>query len=116
MQKLSYTRDEKVPDAGTFTLYNEDHPVGNMVRMQLHEDRTVVFSGYRIPHPLESRMLIMIRTNGQKSPIQAMDHALDDLRSEFGTIIGCMDEGFRKMGGGGGAPGGGLGGGDYMQY
>ena len=23
--KVSYTRDAKIPDAGTFTLHNEDH-------------------------------------------------------------------------------------------
>ena len=35
--------------------------LGNMVRMQLHEDRAVVFAGYRIPHPLESKMVVMIQ-------------------------------------------------------
>lgn len=105
MNKISYKRDEKVQDAGTFTSMNEDHTIGNMVRMQLHEDRCVVFSGYRVPHPLETRLEIMIQTNAQKTPIQAMDHALDDLRSEFGTIMQCFDEEARRMGGA-----------DLMQY
>lgn len=51
--------------------------------MQLHEDRHVVFSGYRIPHPLENKMLVMISTDGFKSPCAAMEHCLEDLKLEF---------------------------------
>ncbi|KAG1673009.1 hypothetical protein FOA52_005939 [Chlamydomonas sp. UWO 241] len=99
VSKVSWKRDEKLQDAGTFTIMNEDHTVGNMVRMQLHEDRMVVFAGYRVPHPLETKMLIMVQTTGQKSPIQAVDHALDDLRSEIGSIAAAFDDEARRMGG-----------------
>ena len=105
VQKVEYQRDEKVPDAGSFQLFNEDHTIGNLARMQLHEDRCVVFAGYRIPHPLESKLVIMIQTNGQKTPAQAMDHALDDLRSEFGSIQAAFEEEVQRSKGGG-----------YMQY
>jgi len=97
VSKLEFKRDEKLQHAGTITLQNEDHTVGNLVRMQLHDDETVVFAGYRVPHPLESRMLIMVQTTGQKSPIQAVEHALDDLRSEFGTIASAFDEEVRRL-------------------
>lgn len=99
VQKVEYKRDEKIPDAGTFQIMNEDHTIGNLVRMQLHEDRCVVFAGYRIPHPLESKLQIMIQSNGQKTPIQAMDHTLDDLRSEIGSIKAAFDEEAQRMGG-----------------
>lgn len=108
VNKVEYKRDEKIPDAGSFQIMNEDHTIGNLVRMQLHEDRTVVFAGYRIPHPLESKMVVMIQTNGQKTPTQAMDHALDDLRSEFGSILAMFDDEARRNGG--------VGGPEYMTY
>ena len=102
--KVSYRKDDKVQDAGerecfihhgplfpdqpcndtgTFTINNEDHTVGNLVRMQLHEDKAVVFAGYRIPHPLENKMLVMISTDGSKSPVAAMGDTLEDLKLEF---------------------------------
>jgi DNA-directed RNA polymerase II subunit RPB11 len=70
-----------------------------MIRMQLHEDRAIVFAGYRIPHPLESKMLVMIQTNGTKSATQAMEHTLDDLRSEMQSIQSQFDEEARRLGG-----------------
>jgi len=70
--------------------------MGNMLRMQLHEDRSIVFAGYRIPHPLEAKMVVKVQTNGSKTPIQAMEHALDDLRSEVITIQTAFDDEVRK--------------------
>lgn len=99
VNKVEWKRDEKLQDAGTFTIQNEDHTLGNLVRMQLHEDRCVVFAGYRIPHPLESKMLIMVQTNGQKTPVQAVEHALNDLRCEISTIRNAFDDECRRMGG-----------------
>lgn len=34
--------------------------MGNLIRMQLHADRFVVFAGYRIPHPLENKMVVKV--------------------------------------------------------
>jgi hypothetical protein len=31
--RISFDRDTKVPNAGTFTLQREDHTIGNLVRM-----------------------------------------------------------------------------------
>ena len=55
--------------------------------MQLHEDRNVIFAGYRIPHPLEPQMLVMIQTDNLKTPCQAMEHALEDLKIEFSSLL-----------------------------
>ena len=41
------------------------------MRHQLLKDRTVKFSGYKRPHPLE--------TNGEKNPAQAVKDACDEL-------------------------------------
>lgn len=52
-RKVKYKADTKLKDAGTFTFRSEDHTIGNLLRMQLHADKSTVFAGYRIPHPLE---------------------------------------------------------------
>lgn len=86
VSKLVFKQDTKLEFAGTFTIMHEDHTLGNMVRMQLHLDRTIVFAGYRIPHPLTAKMVIKVQTNGVKSPENAVIHALDDLTTEVTTI------------------------------
>ncbi|KAK9830372.1 hypothetical protein WJX72_011365 [[Myrmecia] bisecta] len=86
LKKVAYERDTKVPNAATFTLQREDHTMGNLIRMQLHRDKHVMFSGYKIPHPLEYRMLIKVQTDGSKTPIEAADGALKDLQDELNDI------------------------------
>jgi DNA-directed RNA polymerase II subunit RPB11 len=66
--RITYAEDQKIADAGTFTLLKEDHTLGNIIRMSLLADGRVLFAGYRMPHPLENRMLIKIKTRpGYKS-------------------------------------------------
>ena len=38
------------------SVQDEDHTLGNCVRLQLLRDRSVKFAGYRKPHPLEKRI------------------------------------------------------------
>mmetsp|Transcript_27011 Transcript_27011/g.68700 ORF Transcript_27011/g.68700 Transcript_27011/m.68700 type:complete len:135 (-) Transcript_27011:633-1037(-) len=95
VSKVSYKADTKLAHAGTLTIMQEDHTLGNLLRMQLFQDKHVVFAGYRIPHPLEPRMVVKVQTTGVKQPTQAVEHALEDLRSEVQTLIGELDEGFR---------------------
>ena len=52
VRKLTFTRDTKVANAGTFIVQKEDHTLGNTVRMQLHRDPNVVFAGYQVPPTL----------------------------------------------------------------
>lgn len=59
--RITYEDDQKLSDAGTFTLLKEDHTLGNPLRMSLLADGRVLFAGYRMPHPLENRMIIRIK-------------------------------------------------------
>eukprot|EP01023_Acetabularia_acetabulum_P042334 TRINITY_DN4173_c0_g2_i1.p2 TRINITY_DN4173_c0_g2~~TRINITY_DN4173_c0_g2_i1.p2 ORF type:complete len:122 (-),score=10.40 TRINITY_DN4173_c0_g2_i1:390-755(-) len=86
LSKVSFERDTKVANAGTFTIQREDHSLGNMIRMQLMEDKRILFAGYRVPHPLEHRLLIKIQTDGSITPAQALDQALADLLGELHHI------------------------------
>lgn len=54
--------------------------LGNMIRMQLHEDsKGVIFAGYRIPHPLESKMVIMVKVRITLSIEYMVTHSHPDL-------------------------------------
>lgn len=85
-KKLEFAADTKLEHAGTYTVEREDHTLGNLVRMQMHRDPAVLFSGYRIPHPLEPRMLIKVQTTGAKAPQKAFTDALDCLQGEVGEL------------------------------
>ena len=61
VRKLTFTRDTKVSNAGTFIVQKEDHTLGNPIRMQLHRDPNVVFAGYQVPHPSDNRIVIKVR-------------------------------------------------------
>ncbi len=85
-KKVTYKADTKLKNAGKFIFRSEDHTIGNMLRMQLHTDKNVVFAGYQIPHPLEPKMVVMVQTDSHKAPEDAMAHALADLGTEFETL------------------------------
>ena len=52
------------PAAATFTLYNEDHTIGNTLRYMLNKTPCVSFCGYSVPHPSEPKMNIRLQTTG----------------------------------------------------
>ncbi|KAH6758403.1 DNA-directed RNA polymerase [Perilla frutescens var. frutescens] len=83
VSKVSYERDTKIINAATFTIEREDHTIGNILRMQLHSDENVLFAGYKLPHPLQYKILIRIQTTSQSSPMQAYNQAINDLDKEL---------------------------------
>ncbi len=85
-RKVEHKQDTKDADGCSFIIQREDHTIGNLVRMQLHSDKDVVFAGYRIPHPLEHKMVVQVRTTGNKSPSDAIADALSDLQAEVAEL------------------------------
>jgi len=81
------TPDTKVQNAVTMVVEREDHTLGNMLRMQLLEDRDVLFSGYRVPHPLEPAIQVKVQTGSEiPGPTQAVEAALGSLLGELKTF------------------------------
>ncbi|KAK0574904.1 hypothetical protein LWI29_030675 [Acer saccharum] len=85
-KKVSYERDTKIINAASFTIEREDHTVGNILRMQLHRDENVLFAGYKLPHPLQYKIIVRIHTASQSSPMQAYNQAINDLDKELDTL------------------------------
>jgi DNA-directed RNA polymerase II subunit RPB11 len=96
-QKVSYKADTKLRNAGTVTFRSEDHTIGNLLRIQLHNDKSIVFAGYRIPHPLEPIMHVRVQTNGTKKPEEAVMIALKDLETEYQTMANEFENALNTM-------------------
>ncbi|RVE72954.1 DNA-directed RNA polymerase II subunit RPB11-a [Trachinotus anak] len=90
-KKISISKDTKVPNACLFTLNKEDHTLGNIIRAQLLKDPQVLFAGYKVPHPLEHKIVIRVQTTADYSPQEAFTNAITDLISE----LSLLEERFR---------------------
>ena len=108
--RIAITKDTKVPNAAIFTVNKEDHTLGNMLMQlvcippppsppspckciigtfycsQLLKDPQVLFSGYKVPHPLEHKFVLRVQTTPDYSPQEALSNAITDLISELSTI------------------------------
>ena len=84
--KIDFEKDTRLPNAGTFVVLREDHSIGNLMRTQLHRDEAVTFAGYRIPHPLEAKLLVKLSTNGSKTPIVAAKDAITQLKFQISSL------------------------------
>lgn len=67
-------------------IQREDHTVGDPLVMQLHEDSNVAFAAYKIPHPLEHRLQIKVKTNRRSTPEGAYNDAITCLTTEIKSI------------------------------
>ncbi|CAK9779413.1 RBP11-like subunits of RNA polymerase [Cutaneotrichosporon oleaginosum] len=74
-KRLTITEDPKIPNAATVVVRAQDHTLGNMLRAQLLLDPTVLFAGYKVPHPLENVITIKIQTDERSNPADALKRA-----------------------------------------
>ncbi|CAM6083459.1 unnamed protein product [Calypogeia fissa] len=92
MKKVSYEKDTKTINAATFTIQREDHTIGNLIRMQLHNDPSVHFAAYQVPHPLQYKVVVKVRTTSESSPMDAYNLALNDLDKELVHLKGLFEK------------------------
>uniref|UniRef100_A0A804KX87 DNA-directed RNA polymerase RBP11-like dimerisation domain-containing protein n=1 Tax=Musa acuminata subsp. malaccensis TaxID=214687 RepID=A0A804KX87_MUSAM len=71
-----------VPEGTKKTSSLADWTLDELV-MQLHRDPIVLFAGYKLPHPLQYKIIVRIQTTSQSSPTQAYSQAIDDLDKEL---------------------------------
>ncbi|SCZ99320.1 BZ3500_MvSof-1268-A1-R1_Chr3-1g05945 [Microbotryum saponariae] len=130
--RLVVDEDTKIPNAATVTINKQDHTLANMLRAsvqciqayttsqtiltltassliphrQLLSFSYVTFAGYRVPHPLEPKVVLKIQTDGSASPLEAIGDAvqaiiviLAKMKEQFGQelikarALGTNDEG-----------------------
>ena len=90
--KVVYQSEEKIENTGLFIINSEDHTFGNAVKMMLLRNPKIRFVAYRKPHPLENKIEIKIRTNGEITPIAAFKEALKNLNDDIDDCIKQLDE------------------------
>uniref|UniRef100_T1J2T5 DNA-directed RNA polymerase II subunit RPB11 n=1 Tax=Strigamia maritima TaxID=126957 RepID=T1J2T5_STRMM len=95
-KKIIIEKDTKVPNAAIFTVNKEDHTVGNMIRYQLLKDPNVLFAGYKVPHPLEHKIVIRLQTTPDYTPQEAFTNAITDLISELSLLEERFKEAVRE--------------------
>mmetsp|Transcript_48833 Transcript_48833/g.71598 ORF Transcript_48833/g.71598 Transcript_48833/m.71598 type:complete len:124 (+) Transcript_48833:32-403(+) len=84
--KVIETEDTKIEGATNFTFIKEDHTIGNPIRVQLLRYPDVLFAGYRLPHPLETKLTLKIQTKSDTNPHVVLMDALRDLKNEFSDL------------------------------
>ncbi|EGD96995.1 DNA-directed RNA polymerase II subunit [Trichophyton mentagrophytes] len=85
-KKVEVEIDTRVPSTAIFTFNKEDHTLGNLIRSRLLQNQHVLFSGYRIPHPLVHKVLLRVQTDGQITPKEAVLAACHDLVKDLGIF------------------------------
>lgn len=85
-KKVTEETDTRIPSTSVFTFNKEDHTLGNMLRSRLLQSPHVLFSGYKVPHPLFSTFILRVQTDGTLTPRQALVQACKDLVTDLGLL------------------------------
>lgn len=91
-RRIHYEVDVRQEQSGIFTIWLEDHTVGHALRRVLHKNPNVIFAGYRIPHPLEHKMVIRVQTRNKETPIGAMKTALRVLNEQTNKMTTVFEK------------------------
>ncbi|CAZ80750.1 unnamed protein product [Tuber melanosporum] len=77
--KVSMEQDTRQPNAAIFTFNKEDHTLGNLLRATLLHNEHVVFSAYKVPHPLFPKFELRVQTDEETTPKEALLAACQSL-------------------------------------
>ncbi len=87
--------DTKVPNAATFKVFKQDHTLANLLRSYLLENKSVIFAGYKVPHPLEPYFVLKVQTNGSVSPTDALRQACNNVIMTVTSLQKKFEDQFR---------------------
>lgn len=107
-QRIEVQEDMRIPNAATFVFNKEDHTLGNMLRHAVLALPGVLFCGYKVPHPLEPRVLVKIQTDGSMTPSEALQQACTRLIVQVGSLKQSWAKEVRLSSSGGGFTEGGA--------
>ena len=128
--RVDVTEDTKIPNAATIKIVKKDHTLGNMLRQfvlltfftlppdssfiyscsALLANPSVLFAGYKVPHPLHPYFLLKIQTDGSQTPVEALETASEKLIDHVATLKAKFKREFEFAGAGVGGQGMGVGG------
>jgi len=73
-------------------LKDEDHTMGNLLRTTLLLDRHVRQAGYQIMHPLTGGIRLVVYTDGEEKPREAVMKALAKIEEDAKELKGKLSE------------------------
>ncbi|KAI4756846.1 RBP11-like subunits of RNA polymerase [Aureobasidium sp. EXF-3400] len=82
-KKVTWAPETRVPDAAVFTFNKEDHTLANLLRAKLAKSPNILFSAYKVPHPLFATFELRVQTDGSLTPKDAVIRACGDLIQEL---------------------------------
>jgi len=96
VRKITYEKDTKVPNSGTFTIQKEDHTLGTLLTAHLLQNPHVLFAGYKKPHPLEHHIVLRVQTVPESDPITVFSATLEQMRDEVSLLEERFSEKAKK--------------------
>eukprot|EP00834_Sanchytrium_tribonematis_P004190 NODE_191_length_13422_cov_1.451025.p12 type:complete len:105 gc:universal NODE_191_length_13422_cov_1.451025:640-326(-) len=85
-QKIILLSEHDNKTCATFSIENEDHTIGNLLRWMLMKDERVEFAAYSIPHPSDNRIHLRIQTAEHPASL-----VLDDAFTNLLQIVDHME-------------------------
>ncbi|MCJ1262068.1 DNA-directed RNA polymerase II core subunit [Lobaria immixta] len=85
-RKVTEEPDTRIPSSAIFTFNKEDHTLGNCIRSRLLQYPFVLFSAYKVPHPLEAKFILRVQTDGTVTPRAALIQSCRDLVHDFALL------------------------------
>jgi|TARA_B110000090_G_C12926831_1_gene271919 DNA-directed RNA polymerase II subunit RPB11 len=82
-QKMTYQKDEKIPNAALYKINAEDHTVGNVLRMALLDNEKVTFASYQHPHPTDTHIIVKIQCKQGTEPTRALEDSITKVRGNL---------------------------------
>ncbi|KAH7391903.1 DNA-directed RNA polymerase [Pyrenochaeta sp. MPI-SDFR-AT-0127] len=78
-KKVEWKEETRVPHTAIFTFNKEDHTLGNLLSQRLLKYEYIVFSAYKVPHPLFATFELRVQTDGTITPKDAIIRACRDI-------------------------------------
>lgn len=75
-----------VPNTDVFTFNKEDHTLGNLLAQRLLKYDDILFSAYKIPHPLFASFELRVQTDGSITPKAAVVRCCTDVINDLGKL------------------------------
>lgn len=75
-----------VPNTAIFTFNKEDHTLGNLLSQRLLKYEYIVFSAYKVPHPLFATFELRVQTDGSITPKEAIIRACKDIVQDLHVL------------------------------
>ncbi|KAF1358061.1 RBP11-like subunits of RNA polymerase [Lizonia empirigonia] len=85
-QKVEYKEETRVPNTAIFTFNKEDHTLGNLLSQRLLKYDYIVFSAYKVPHPLFATFELRVQTDGTITPKEAIVRCCKDIVQDLHVL------------------------------